>query len=165
MKNIYEKIETSSKPRVHIKYEVETEEGVVEKELPFVIGVMGDFSGNSTENSKPLSERKFVEINRDNFNDVMSNIKPSLNLRIENKLSDDGSQMAINLEFKSIEDFNPENIVEQIPDLKKLLETRNKLRDLLTQVDRSEKLESVLESLLQNDKILKLISQEESKEK
>jgi len=134
MKNIYEKIETSSKPRVHIKYEVETEEGVVEKELPFVIGVMGDFSGNSTENSKPLSERKFVEINRDNFNDVMSNIKPSLNLRIENKLSDDGSQMAINLEFKSIE-------------------------------DRSEKLESVLESLLQNDKILKLISQEESKEK
>ena len=132
MSSIHDKLERVRKPRVHITYQVETEGAVVEKELPFVVGVMGDFSGNPTEKLPGLKDRKFVQIDRDNFNDVMQRMTPGLNLRVENTLANDGSEMAVNLEFKSLDDFAPANVANQVEPLRKLLETRNKLRDLLT---------------------------------
>ena len=116
---------------------------------------MGDFSGNPTEPLKSLKDRKFIQIDRDNFNDVMARMTPGLNLKVDNTLKGDGTQMAVNLKFKSMEDFEPGAVVEQIDPLKKLLDTRNKLRDLLSKVDRSEDLETVLEKVLQNTEDLK----------
>jgi type VI secretion system protein ImpB len=153
--SIHDKLNRVRKPRVHITYQVETEGAAVERELPFVVGVMGDFSGNPTEPLKPLKDRKFIQIDRDNFNDVMARMTPGLNLKVDNTLKGDGSQMGVNLKFKSMDDFSPGAVVDQVDPLKKLLDTRNKLRDLLSKVDRSEDLENVLEKVLQNTEELK----------
>ena len=156
--SIHEKLKRVRKPRVHITYEVETEGTEILRELPFVVGIMGDFSGDPTQPLKPLSERKFIQIDRDNFNEVMARMTPGLNIRVDNKLADDGSQMAVSLQFDSIEDFEPARVAEQVPALKALLETRNKLRDLMSKVDRSEQLESLLEQILTNENELKSLS-------
>ena len=153
--SIHDKLNRVRKPRVHITYQVETEGAAIERELPFVVGVMGDFSGNPTEPLKPLKDRKFIQIDRDNFNDVMARMTPGLNLKVDNTLKGDGSQIGVNLKFKSMDDFSPGAVVDQVDPLKKLLDTRNKLRDLLSKVDRSEDLESVLEKVLQNTDELK----------
>jgi type VI secretion system protein ImpB len=156
--SIHEKLKRVRKPRVHITYEVETEGAEILRELPFVLGIMGDFSGDPTQQLRPLSERKFIQIDRDNFNEVMARMTPGLNLRVDNKLADDGSQMAVSLKFDSIDDFEPARVAEQVPALKALLETRNKLRDLMSKVDRSEQLESLLEQILTNENELKSLS-------
>ena len=156
--SIHEKLKRVRKPRVHITYEVETEGAEILRELPFVVGIMGDFSGDPTQPLKPLSERKFIQIDRDNFNEVMARMTPGLNIRVDNKLADDGSQMAVSLKFNAIEDFEPARVAEQVPALKALLETRNKLRDLMSKVDRSEQLESLLEQILTNENELKSLS-------
>jgi len=158
--SIHEKLKRVRKPRVHITYEVETEGAEILRELPFVVGILGDFSGDPTEPLRPLSERKFIQIDRDNFNEVMARMTPGLNIRVDNKLADDGSQMAVALKFNSIEDFEPGRVSEQVPALKALLETRNKLRDLMSKVDRSEQLENLLEQILKNEGELKSLSGE-----
>jgi type VI secretion system protein ImpB len=156
--SIHEKLSRVRKPRVHIKYEVETEGAQVERELPFVMGIMGEFSGDPTKPLPSLTDRKFVQIDRDNFNDVMARIGPGLNLKVDNTLAGDGSQIAVDLKFNSINDFEPGRIVEQVPALRQLMETRNKLRDLMSKVDRSEELEGLLEQVLQNEGELKSLS-------
>ena len=156
--SIHEKLKRVRKPRVHITYEVETEGAEILRELPFIVGIIGDFSGDPTQPLRPLSERKFIQIDRDNFNEVMARMTPGLNLRVDNKLSDDGSQMAVSLKFNSIDDFEPARVAEQVPALKALIETRNKLRDLMSKVDRSEQLESLLEQILTNEDELKSLS-------
>jgi type VI secretion system protein ImpB len=158
--SIHEKLKRVRKPRVHITYEVETAGAEILRELPFVVGIMGDFSGDPTEPLRSLSERKFIQIDRDNFNDVMVRMTPGLNIRVDNKLAGDGSQMAVALKFNSIEDFEPGRVAEQVPALKALLETRNKLRDLMSKVDRSEQLENLLEQILKNEGELKSLSGE-----
>jgi type VI secretion system protein ImpB len=158
--SIHDKLKRVRKPRVHITYDLETNGAVAEKELPFVMGVMGDYSGDNTENKKPLKERNFANIDRDNFNEIMSKISPELNLKIENTLENDGSEMSVNLKFKNIEDFEPHKVVEQVESLKKLLDTRNKLRDLLTKADRSDELESLLEQVLSNSEAITSLSKE-----
>ena len=158
--SIHEKLKRVRKPRVHITYEVETEGAEILRELPFVVGILGDFSGDPTEPLRPLSERKFIQIDRDNFNEVMARMTPGLNIRVDNKLADDGSQMAVALKFNSIEDFEPGRVAEQVPALRALLETRNKLRDLMSKVDRSEQLENLLEQILKNEGELKSLSGE-----
>ncbi len=147
-KSIQHKLDRVRKPRVHITYDVDIGDAVVKKELPFVMGVMGDFSGNPSTPPKALSQRKFVAIDRDNFNDVMKNINPELNIRVKNTLQADGSEMGVKLNFSSLEDFDPSRIVDQVPALKSLLESRDKLRDLLTNMDQSEALEAKLGTLL-----------------
>jgi type VI secretion system protein ImpB len=158
--SIHDKLKRVRKPRVHITYEVETEGAMVLKELPFVVGVMGDFSGNPTEPLKPLKDRKFIQIDRDNINEVLQKMTPGLNMRVENTLKGDGTEMALQLKFNSMEDFEPSNVAKQVEPLRKLLETRDKLRDLLTKVDRSDDLENVLERVLQNTDELKKLSTE-----
>jgi type VI secretion system protein ImpB len=156
--SIHDKLKRVRPPRVHITYEVETEGAVVVKDLPFVVGVLGDFSGDPTEPLKPLKDRKFVQIDRDNIAEVMARMTPGLNLRVENTLKGDGSELGVQLKFRSMDDFEPANVVKQVDPLRKLLDTRDKLRDLLTKVDRSEDLESVLEQVLQNTDQLKKLS-------
>lgn len=160
MSDIYEKLDRVRKPRVHIKYEVEKENTVEKKELPFVVGVLGDFSGDSRMPIKPLKERKFVQIDHDNFNDVMARIKPGLQIKVANKLQNNDSEMMINLKFDCLEDFAPDKIVAQVPALQRLLNKRNQLRDLLTKVDRSEKLEDILETALKDSQNMQKIVKE-----
>src|SRR5438477_7454487 len=105
MASIHDKLSRVRAPRVHISYQVETEGAVVEKELPFVVGVLGEFSGDPTSPLKPLKDRKFIQIDRDNFNDIMSRMTPGLNLKVENTLKGDGSEMGIQLKLNAIEDF------------------------------------------------------------
>jgi len=156
--SVHDKLNRVRKPRVHISYDVETEGAEVQRELPFVMGVMGDFSGDPTAPLQPMSDRKFVQIDRDNFNDVMARMNPGLNLKVDNKLSEDGGQMAVGLKFNSIEDFEPARVAAQVPALRTLMETRAKLRDLMSKVDRSEELEGLLEKVLQNESELKSLS-------
>ncbi|MCF1445212.1 type VI secretion system contractile sheath small subunit [Agrobacterium vitis] len=150
MASVHEKLERVRKPRVHIKYEVETEGAMVIKELPFVVGVLGDFSGNPTQPLKPFNERKFVQIDRDNFDDVMRRMTPGLNIQVKNTIDNDGTDIGVNLKFESMDDFLPGSVVQQVPALKALLDARNELRDLLSKADRSEDLERLLEDILQN---------------
>lgn len=160
MSSVHDKLRRVRKPRVHITYDVETEGATVKKELPFVVGVMGDFSGHPTEKLKPLKDRKFVEIDRDNINDVMKRMTPGLNLRVENTMKGDGSEMGVQLQFGSMDDFEPAKLAQQVEPLKKLLQTRDQLRDLLTKVDLSEDLETLLEDVLSNtDNVSKLATE------
>ena len=158
MASIHDKLERVRRPRVHIKYEVETEGAQVEKELPFVVGVLGDFSGQPTEPLKPMKDRKFVQIDRDNFDEVMARMTPGLKFRAANTLRDDGTDFAVDLKFRSMEDFEPGRVADQIPALRNLLEKRNQLRDLLAKADRSEELENLLERILQSDEDMKRLA-------
>jgi type VI secretion system protein ImpB len=158
--SVHGKLNRVRKPRVHITYEVETEGAEVVRELPFVVGVMGDFSGDPTAPLKPLADRKFVQIDRDNFNDVMASFTPGLKLKVDNTLAGDGSQMSVDLAFKSMDDFDPTRVAQQVPALASLLETRAKLRDLMSKVDRSEELESLLEQVLSSEAELKSLSEQ-----
>ena len=160
MDSVHDKLKKSRKPRVHITYDVETEGAQEVKELPFVIGVMGDFSGDPTEPLRPLKDRKFISIDRDNFDQVMRRMSPGLKLRVENTLKNDGSEMNVELKFQSMDDFEPGRVVEQIEPLRRLMETRTKLRDLMTKADGSEQLESLLEQVLQNQGQLDELSHE-----
>lgn len=157
---VHQKLNRVRKPRVHITYDVETEGAKVEKELPFVVGVIGDFSGNPTEKLKPLKDRKFTQIDRDNLDDVMKRMTPGLNMRVENTLTGDGSELPVQLKFEKMDDFEPANVARQVEPLRKLMETRDRLRDLLTKIDRSEELEGILEQVLQNTAELKKLSAE-----
>ncbi|MEZ5506529.1 MAG: type VI secretion system contractile sheath small subunit [Gammaproteobacteria bacterium] len=158
--SIHDKLKRVRKPRVHITYDVETGGAEQTKELPFVVGVMGDYSGDNTENKKSLKERKFVSIDRDNFNQVMGNIAPTVSMKVENTLAGDNSEMAVDLKFNNMDDFHPTAIVNQVEPLKQLLEARNKLRDLMSKADRSEELEGILEDILKNTDKVASISQE-----
>ena len=148
--SIHDKLKRVRKPRVHITYDVETNGAVEKKELPFVMGVMGDYSGDNTENKKALRDRKFVQVDRDNFNEALAKVNPKLNMKVDNTLAGDDSEIAVDLDFKNLGDFEPNRIVEQVEPLKKLMDARNKLRDLMTKVDRSDELESILENVLQS---------------
>ncbi len=125
-----------------------------------MVGVMGDFAGHNTQALKPLKDRRFVQIDRDNFDEVLKRMNPKLNFKVENKLAGDGSEFAVDLEFKSMQDFEPAAIVRQVEPLDKLMATRNKLRDLMTKIDRSEDLENILERVLNSDADLQQLAQE-----
>ena len=158
--SIHNKLKRVRKPRVHITYDVETNGAVAKKDIPFVMGVMGDYSGDNTKDKKALKDRKFAQIDRDNFNDIMAKTAPKLNLKVANTLADDGSELAIALDFNHMEDFEPHKIVEQVEPLKKLLQTRDRLRDLLSKADRSDELEDILENILNNTDALSSLSSE-----
>jgi type VI secretion system protein ImpB len=157
--NSQNKLRQVRKPRVHITLDVEAE-GSPNKELPFVIGVMGDFSGDPRKPLPSFTDRGFVTIDRDNFDKIMTQMNPGLTLRVDNKLSDDGSQMAVDLAFNSLDDFQPAKVAEQVPQLKALMETRAKLRDLMSKADRSETLENLLEQILQHGDDMKTVAQD-----
>jgi type VI secretion system protein ImpB len=151
--SIHQKLARVRKPHVHITYEVFTNGAQEVKELPFVLGMMGDYAGDTKQ--KPLKDRKFLEIDRDNFNDIMKRINPTLKFRVQDTLSGkENSDMAVQLKFDSIKDFEPGAVVNQVPALKELLDIRNKLRDLASTVDRIDGAEELLSEILKDaDKV------------
>jgi type VI secretion system protein ImpB len=140
------KLDRVRPPRVHVTYDVEVGDAIELKELPFVMGVLGDFTGQPTEPLARLRERKFVEVNPDNFDSVLEGMKPHLSFAVENKLSEDPNapQLKVDLHFKSMDDFEPENVARQVGPLKELLDLRTKLSDLRGSLQGNDKLESVL---------------------
>jgi type VI secretion system protein ImpB len=164
MATVFQKLDKTRKPRVHITYETEINDTTENKELPFVTGVLGDFSGNnSSAEKKILKKRKFIEVGATNIDDVMKKIAPGIKTRVKNTLVEGDKEMNVELNFKSMEDFDPANLASQVPALKKLLETRTKLEEILSKADRSEDLEEILENILQNTDQLKAVSKELSK--
>ncbi len=146
--SLQHKIDRVRPPRVQITYDVEVGGAIELKELPFVVGVLGDFVGKPEEPLPAFKNRKFVEIDPDNFNQVIAGMKPRVAFTVDNKLQDDGSKMGVELKFSNIEDFEPDQVVQQVEPLKKLVEARQKLSDLRSKMDGNEKLESLLEDVI-----------------
>lgn len=144
------KLERVRPPRVAISYEVETGGAIEKKELPFLMGVLGDFSGQPTEPLPRLKERKFVEVTPDNFDDVLASMKPHLRFSVENKLSEDADapKLGVDLNFRSMDDFSPDAVAKQVPALKALLDLRTQLADLRGSLQTNEKLDEVLQATL-----------------
>jgi type VI secretion system protein ImpB len=140
------KLDRVRPPRVHVTYDVEVGDAIELKELPFVMGVLGDFTGQPTEALPRLRDRKFVEVNPDNFDSVLEGMKPHLSFSVENKLSEDSNapQIKVDLHFKSMDDFEPENVARQVKPLKELLDLRTKLSDLRGSLQGNDKLEELL---------------------
>jgi type VI secretion system protein ImpB len=147
-------------PRVQMTYDVEIGDALENKELPFVMGVVGDFGGNSEVEAKRLKDRKFVAIDGDNFDEVMKGVEPRASFRVPNELSEKGGQMLVNLAFRSIADFRPEAVVEQVEPLRKLLEVRSRLADLRNKLAGNDKLEDLLNDILNNTEKLAQLDQQ-----
>jgi type VI secretion system protein ImpB len=140
-------------PRVQITYDVETGGAIEKKELPFVVGVLSDLSGDNTPTTK-LKERKFVQIDRDTFSDVLSSIGPSVTFEVPNKLGGAQEKLKVSLEFKNIDDFRPEQIVDHVAELKQLYEARQRLNDLLAKLEGNDVLNKALRDLLGDEQKL-----------
>jgi type VI secretion system protein ImpB len=145
-------------PRVQITYDVEVGDAIETKELPFVLGVLGDYSGKPKQALPKIKERKFVEIDRDNFDEVLKGIAPRLLMRVENELKKDNTEIGVELSFSKLEDFEPARIVDQLEPLKKLLEVRTRLSDLRNKITGNDKLEELLDEIVRDTEKLKQIS-------
>jgi type VI secretion system protein ImpB len=164
--SVQKRLEKVRPPRVQLTYDVEIGDAIESKELPFVVGVLGDFTGKVDPN-KPatkLKDRKFVNVDLDNFDDVMKGMAPAASYRVNNKLSPDGGEFAVNLQFEKMEDFRPEAVVQQVEPLKKLLDARTKLSDLRNKLAGNEKLEDILGDVLSSTEKLKKLSRETKKD-
>ena len=155
--SIQHKLDRVRPPRVHITYDVEIGDAVEQKEIPFVAGVLSDLSGKPEEPLPPLKERKYVEVDRDNFNSVLEGMNPRLSYRVENKIEDDDTKIGLELKFKHLDDFHPEKIAEQIEPIRKLVEARKKLYNLLGKLDGNDKLDDLLQEVIVNSEKLEAI--------
>lgn len=158
--SLQHKIDRVRAPRVQITYDVEIGGAIEMKEIPFVVGVLADLSGKPDEPLPKLKDRKFVEIDRDNFNNVLAAMKPRVAFRVDNKLTDDDTKMAVELRFKSLDDFHPEQIAQQVEPLRKLVEARSKLSDLLSKLDGNDKLDELLQGVVSNSESLQKLGKE-----
>ncbi|MFT3857865.1 MAG: type VI secretion system contractile sheath small subunit [Aquabacterium sp.] len=160
--SVQKRLERVRPPRVQLTYDVEIGDAIEQKELPFVMGVMGDFTGQADpERPQPrLKDRKFVNVDMDNFDEVLAGMAPRASYRVRNKLSPDGGEFAVNLEFKKMDDFRPESVVAQVEPLRKLLEARTKLSDLRNKLAGNDRLEDLLGEVLSSTEQLKKLSAE-----
>lgn len=155
--SVQKRLEKIRPPRVQLTYDVEVGDAIEKKELPFVAGVVGNFTGQPAEPLAKLKDRKFVNVDKDNYDDVLKGMKPRVQMQVDNKLADDGSKLGVELTFRSLEDFSPERVANQIEPLRKLLEARQKLADLRNKAAGNDKFEDLLNDVLQNtDKIAQL---------
>ncbi len=158
--SLQHKLDRVRRPRVQITYDVETNGAMQKTELPFVVGVLADLSGQPKDPLRPIKDRKMVQIDRDNFNDVLAKSAPRLSMRVQNRLSGDDSKLAVELNFKHIDDFEPARVAEQIPALRELLQMRQRLNQLLSKMEGNDKLEALLGEVLSNtDKAQSLAKQ------
>jgi type VI secretion system protein ImpB len=158
--SLQHKLDRVRSPRVHITYDVEVGDAIEMKEIPFVVGVLGDYSGNPDEPLPRVRDRKFVEIDRDNFDKVLEGMKPKLTFSVDNTLSDDKTKIPVELRFKSLDDFHPEHVADQIAPIKKLIEARKKLSDLLNKLDGNERLGELLQDVISSTGSLQKIGEE-----
>jgi type VI secretion system protein ImpB len=153
------KLDRVRPPRVHVTYDVEIGDAIELKELPFVLGVLGDFTGQAVDPLPRLRDRKFVEVNPDNFDSVLEGMKPHLSFSVENKLAEDpdAPQLRVDLHFKSLDDFEPDSVAKQVKPLRELLELRTRLSDLRGSLQGNDKLEELLLKAVGNqDQLSKL---------
>jgi type VI secretion system protein ImpB len=165
--SIQKKLQRVRPPRVQIEYEVQVGDAIEIKEIPFVMGVLGDFAGQPVEEQARLKDRKFTEVTPDNFDDVLASMKPHLSYSVENKLSEDpdAPKLKVDLNFRSLDDFSPEAVARQVTPLKKLLDLRTRLSDLRGTLQTNEKLDAVLQDVVNNsDKLEQLRSAVKSDE-
>lgn len=163
--SVQKRLERIRPPRVQLSYDVEIGDAIENKELPFVMGVMGDFTGQQDPNNPlpKLKDRKFVNVDLDNFDEVMKGMAPKASYRVKNRLSEEGGEFAVNLDFKALDDFSPEAVVQNVDPLRKLLEARTKLSDLRNKLAGNDKLEDVLSDVLNNTEKLKQLGAEAGK--
>jgi len=161
------KLDRVRPPRVQITYDVEIGNAIQKKELPLVVGILADLSGKPDTPLPKLKDRKFVDIDRDNFNDVLGAIAPRLALRVPNRLSsgDTNSSLNVELRFKHLDEFNPVNLLQQIEPMRKLFEARGRLSDLLSKLDGNDALEAKLAEIVQNHDTLKQLQAASQEEK
>lgn len=144
------KLDRVRPPRVQITYDVEIGNAIEKKELPLVVGILADLSGKPDTPPAKLVERRFVDIDRDNFNEILSSISPRATLQVDNTISGDDSKLNVDLRFNHIEDFDPVNLVKQVVPLRRLFEARQRLRDLLTKLDGNDDLDQLLQDVVAN---------------
>jgi type VI secretion system protein ImpB len=144
------KLDRVRRPRVQITYDVETGGAMQKTELPFVVGVMADLSAQSATPLKVLKERKFTNIDRDNFNEILEKSTPRLAMKVQNRLTDEDTKLAVELNFKNMDDFEPARVAEQVAPLKELLDMRQRLTQLLSKMEGNDKLEALLADVLGN---------------
>ena len=154
------KLDRVRSPRVHITYDVEIGDAIEMKELPFVVGVLADLSGKPDAPLPRVKDRKFVEIDRDNFNAVLRGMQPRLAFRVDNKLTDDDTKLGLELRFNSLDDFEPEAVVNQVEPLRKLIETRRQLAALLAKTDGNDRLSERLQEIIGNTEMLQQLGKE-----
>lgn len=157
--SVQKKLSRVRPPRVQITYDVEVGDAIETKELPFVLGVLGDYSGMPKTPLPKLKDRKFVAIDRDNFDDVLKGIEPRLALRVDNELQKDGTELSVELNFEKLEDFEPAAVVRQVEPLRQLLEVRTKLSDLRNKMIGNDKLEELLDEIVRDTEKLREIGQ------
>ncbi len=148
--SVQKRLQKVRPPRVQLTYDVEIGDAIEAKELPFVVGVLGDFAAQSKEPQGKVRDRKFVNIDMDNFDDVMEGMAPRAAFRVKNRLTSGGGEMGVDIEFRKFEDFRPESVVQQVEPLRKLQEARAKLADLRNKLAGNEKLEDLLNDVLNN---------------
>lgn len=148
--SLQHKLDRVRRPRVQLTYDVETGGAMEKKELPFVVGAMADLSGHSRQPQKALRDRKFIPIDRDNFNDVLKQSAPGLAFKVDNVLADDDSKLAVQLDFSAMDDFDPARVAQQIPALRKLLDMRQRLSELLGKMEGNDQLDELLSAVLEN---------------
>ncbi|CAG9229373.1 Type VI secretion system sheath protein TssB1 [Burkholderia gladioli] len=158
--SIQKRLQKVRPPRVQLTYEVERGDAIEVKELPFVVGVVGDLAGQSEVEMPKLRDRKFVNIDRDNFDDVMKAMEPRAAYQVENKLSEEGGKFAVDLKFRSLDDFDPDQVVNQIEPLRRLIEARSKLADLRNKLAGNDKLEDLLSEVLSNTQQLQALAKQ-----
>ncbi len=157
--SVQKRLERVRPPRVQLTYDVEIGDAIEQKELPFVMGVMGDFTGqpNPDQPLPKVKDRKFVNVDLDNFDEVMAGMAPRASYRVRNRISPEGGEFAVNLAFNKMDDFRPEAVVEQVEPLRRLLEARTRLSDLRAKMASNEKLEDLLvDALASTDKLTQL---------
>jgi type VI secretion system protein ImpB len=154
------KLDRIRPPRVHITYDVEIGDAIEMKELPFVVGVLADLSGKPDAPLPRVKDRKFVEIDRDNFNAVLRGMQPRLAFRVDNKLTDDDTKLSVELRFNNMDDFEPEAVVNQVEPLRKLIETRRQLAALLAKTDGNDRLSERLQEIIGNTEMLQQLGKE-----
>jgi type VI secretion system protein ImpB len=147
-------------PRVHITYDVETGDAIEKRDIPFVVGVMADLTGQPEQPLPPIKDRNFVSIDKDNFDKVVGKLNPRLAFKVDNKLSEDDTRLGLELRFNSMADFEPAAVAKQVPALRKLLELRNSLHNLRSSLNGNDKLESILQEIMTNHEALRRIGAE-----
>ena len=158
--SLQHKLDRVRRPRVHITYDVETGGAMKKVELPFVVGVLADLSGQPKEALRPVKERKFTPVDRDNFNEVLEKATPRLAMKVQNRLTGDDSKLAVELNFKNMDDFEPTRVAEQVGPLKELLTMRQRLQELMSKMEGNDKLEQLLTDVLTNtEKAMSLAKQ------
>ena len=163
--SLQHKLDRVRPPRVQITYDVQVGDAQITKELPFVVGVLADLAGHPDPDQAPLPDlkdekRKFVEINRDNFDRVMTGIKPRLAMKVDNRIEKDNTKVGVELKFRTLEDFEPVNVVNQVEPLRKLLEARQRLSELKSKITTNDRFDALLQRIIHDTDQLKRLGRE-----